>query len=37
MQTQHGKKVSDYGFADFLNILEYTASKLGTTIRKADK
>ena len=37
MQTQHGKKVNDYGFADFLNILEYTASKFGTTIRKADK
>ena len=37
MQTQHGKKVGDYGFADFLTILEYTASKFGTTIRKADK
>ena len=37
MQTKHGKKVNDYGFADFLTILEYTASKFGTTIRKADK
>ena len=37
MQTQHGKKVGDYGFAAFLNILEYTASKFGTTIQKIDK
>ena len=37
MQKGHGRKVNDYGFAEFERILEYTASQMGTTIVKVDK
>lgn len=37
MQIGHGKKVSDYGYGNFLLILEYVASRCGTTIVKVDK
>lgn len=33
----HGKKVMDYGFAEFLNILEYVASQFGTQVVRVDK
>ena len=34
MQKGHGKKVGDYGFSEFLNILEYVASQFNTKIVK---
>lgn len=37
MQKGHGKKVTDYGFGEFLLILEYTATKFGTKVVKVDK
>lgn len=37
MQKGHGKKVNDYGFAAFVTILEYVASRYGTTVVKVDK
>ena len=37
MQKGHGKKVGDYGFGEFLNILEYVAPQFGTKIVKVDK
>ena len=37
MQKEHGKKVNDYGFAAFIKILDYVASRYGTTIVKVDK
>lgn len=37
MQMGHGKKVNDYGFADFVKILQYVASRCGTIIIKVDK
>ena len=37
MQIGHGKKVMDYGFANFLNILEYVAAQFGTQIIRVDK
>ena len=37
MQKGHGKKVNDYSFAAFTTILEYVASRYGTTIVKVDK
>ena len=37
MQKNHGKKVMDYGFVEFLSILEYVASKSGTQIVRIDK
>ncbi len=37
MQTKHGKKVNDYGYGNFLLILDYVASRCGTTIIKIDK
>lgn len=37
MQKGHGRKVMDYGFAEFESILEYEASKTGTQIVKIDK
>ena len=37
MQKSHGKKVMDYGFAGFLNILEYVAQQFGTQIVRVDK
>lgn len=37
MQKRWGRKVSDYGFAEFVKILEYQASKTGTSIQKIDR
>ena len=37
MQKGHGKKVMDYGFGEFLNILEYIATKFGTKVVRVDK
>ena len=37
MQKLYGRKISDLGFADFLNKLEYAATKSGTTILKVDR
>ena len=32
-----GRKISDLGFASFLNTLEYVASKYGTTVHKVNR
>ncbi|WP_287770323.1 RNA-guided endonuclease TnpB family protein [Megasphaera sp.] len=37
MQQGHGKKVNDYGFAAFKNILEYVGRQTGTQIVKIDE
>ena len=37
MFKHHGKKVGDYGFGKFLQILEYVAKRCGTTLVKVDK
>ena len=37
MQRNHGKKVMDYGFSEFLNILEYVAPQFNTKIIKIDR
>lgn len=37
MQKGHGKKVNDYGFGNFVKILEYVASRYGTTVVNVDK
>ena len=37
MQKSHGKKVNEYGFANFVTILQYVASQWGTTVIKIDK
>lgn len=37
MQKLYGRKISDLGFAEFLNKLAYTASKTGTTIIKINR
>lgn len=37
MQKDHGKKVGDYGFGEFLNILEYVAPQFNTKVVKIDK
>ena len=37
MQKGHGKKVMDYGFAEFLNLLEYVAPQFGSQIVRIDK
>ena len=37
MQRNHGKKVGDYGFGEFLNLLEYVASQFGTKIVRIDR
>ena len=37
IQKDHGKKVMDYGFAEFLNILEYVAMQQGVQILRIDK
>ena len=37
MQRKHGKKVMDYGFSEFMRILEYVASQHGTRIVKVDR
>lgn len=37
MQARHGKKVMDYGFAEFLNLLEYVALQFGSQVVRIDK
>ena len=37
MQKGHGKKVMDYGFAEFLNLLDYIASQFNTKVIRIDK
>ena len=37
MQKGHGKKVGDYGFAEFLNILEYVAPQFSTRVVRVDR
>ena len=37
MQKKHGKKVGDYGFGEFLRILEYVAPQFNTKIVKIDR
>lgn len=37
MQKGHGKKVGDYGFGEFLRILEYVAPQFNTKIVKIDR
>lgn len=37
MQAGHGKKVGEYGFGEFLYILEYVAPQFGTKVVKVDK
>lgn len=37
MQRIYGRKISDLGFAEFLNKLEYMAKRTGTTIVKIDR
>lgn len=37
MQKGHGKKVGDYGFGEFLNILEYVAPQFNTKVVKIGK
>ena len=37
MQKGHGKKVNDYGFAEFENILDYVGSQMGTRVVKVDR
>lgn len=37
MQRGHGRKVMDYGFSEFLRILEYVASQHSTRIVKVDR
>lgn len=37
MQQGHGKKVNDYGFAEFENILRYVGRQTGTQMIKVDK
>ena len=37
MQAGHGRKVMDYGFAEFLNLLEYVAPQFGSRVVRIDK
>ena len=37
MQKGHGKKVMDYGFAKFLNLLDYVAPQFNTKVVRIDK
>ena len=37
MGKGHGKKVGDYGFSDFVRILQYVATRCGTTVVRVDK
>lgn len=37
MQKLYGRKISDLGFAEFLQKLEYVAHNTGTTIVKVDR
>ena len=37
MQKRWGRKISDYGFSDFVTILEYQAKKYGSYVQKIDR
>ena len=37
MKRKHGKKVMDYGFSEFINILEYLSKQSGTQVVKVDR
>ena len=37
MQKRSGRKISDYGFAEFIKILEYKARKVGSIVQKIDR
>ena len=37
MQKRWGRKISDYGFAEFVKVLEHQAGKMGTTIQTIDR
>lgn len=37
MQAGHGRKVMDYGFAEFLRLLEYVAPQFGSQVVRIDK
>ena len=37
IQRNHGKKVMDYGFAEFVNILEYLSKQNGVQVVKVDR
>lgn len=37
MQAGHGRKVMDYGFAEFLSLLEYVAPQFGSQVVRVDK
>ena len=37
MQKKHGKKVADYGFYSFVNVLEYLSKQNGTRVIKVDR
>ena len=37
MQKGHGKKVMEYGFAEFESLLEYVGKQVGTRVVKVDK
>lgn len=37
MQKLHGKKINDLGFSNFIKILEFKASRMGTQIIKVDR
>ena len=37
MQKRYGRKISDLGFADFVNKLKYTAAKNGSTVVEIDR
>ena len=37
MQKCWGRKISDYGFSEFIKILEYKARKIGSIVQKIDR
>ncbi|OUO36318.1 transposase, partial [Megamonas hypermegale] len=37
MQKRWGRRISDYGFAEFIKILEYKARKIGSVVQKIDR
>ena len=36
MQKRWGRKISDYGFSEFIKILEYKAREIGSIVQKID-
>jgi putative transposase len=37
MQKRFGRKISDLGFADFVNKLKYMAQRTGTSVVEIDR